>query len=83
MMTTSQSCQKLGKRFPSRRNNRCKVSGAGTSKSAIREGQCGWTITMDAVGGEGFEMKLEEWTGHGKVFRLYSICKGKLFEGMT
>lgn len=55
----------------------------GRNKSAIREGQCGWSITMDAVGGEGFEMKLEEWTGHGKVFRLYSICKGKLFEGMT
>ena len=57
----------------------------GRSKSAVfeelREGQGGWTIIHG--GEERFEIKLGQWTGYGKEFRLYSTCKGKLFEGVT
>ena len=38
----------------------------------------GW---LDQNGGEDrFEMKLGKWTGYGKEFILYLICKGKLFD---
>ena len=44
----------------------------------LSEGLTGWTIIS---GGEDrFEMKLGKWTGCGKQFILYLICKGKLFD---